>query len=163
MDGGSIGAPCTSPCLTESVLTGRDTTLTRPTPTKPKCPGRFPCGRCVQSMSKMWQKLWRTALGNWNTGRIWVTPQEKPIPLGQVRPNTQAIFVGAPENHLYQPADQREAEQASGGDSADRPAPDGGAGGEDSPVQSVTEKLKSSDPDRTVQIDDRDMPQAVRK
>ncbi len=45
---------------------------------------------------------------------------------GQVRPDAEALFAGAPENHLHQPVDQREAEQPSGGDSADRPAPDGG-------------------------------------
>ena len=46
--------------------------------------------------------------------------------LGQIRPDTETLFAGAPENHLHQLADQRQAERPSGGDSADRPAPDGG-------------------------------------
>lgn len=49
----------------------------------------------------------------------------------QIRPDAEALFAGAPENHLHQPADQREAEQPSGGDSADRPAPDGADRGTD--------------------------------
>ena len=50
---------------------------------------------------------------------------------GQVRPDAEALFTGASENHLHQPADQREAFQPSGRDPADRPAPDGGAGSAD--------------------------------
>ncbi len=50
---------------------------------------------------------------------------------GQVRPDAETLFAGAPENHLHQPADQREAFQPSGGDSADRPAPDGADRGAD--------------------------------
>lgn len=50
---------------------------------------------------------------------------------GQVRPDAETLFAGAPENHLHQPADQREAFQPSGGDPADRPAPGGGAGSAD--------------------------------
>ena len=50
---------------------------------------------------------------------------------GQVRPDAETLFAGAPENHLHQPADQRQAEQPSGGDPADRPAPGGGAGSAD--------------------------------
>lgn len=50
---------------------------------------------------------------------------------GQVRPDAETLFAGAPENHVYQPADQREASQPSGGDSADGPAPGGGAGSAD--------------------------------
>ncbi len=45
---------------------------------------------------------------------------------GQIRPDAETLFAGAPENHLHQPADQRETFQPSGGDPADRPAPDGG-------------------------------------
>ncbi len=45
--------------------------------------------------------------------------------LGQIRPDAETLFAGAPENHLHQPVDQRETFQPSGGDSADRPAPDG--------------------------------------
>ncbi len=44
---------------------------------------------------------------------------------GQIRPDAKTLFAGAPENHLHQPVDQRETFQPSGGDSADRPAPDG--------------------------------------
>ena len=44
---------------------------------------------------------------------------------GQIRPDAETLFAGAPENHLHQPVDQRETFQPSGGDSADRPAPDG--------------------------------------
>ena len=50
---------------------------------------------------------------------------------GQVRPDAETLFAGAPENHLHQPADQREAFQPSGGDPADRPAPDGADRGAD--------------------------------
>ena len=50
---------------------------------------------------------------------------------GQVRPDAETLFAGAPENHLHQPADQRETFQPSGGDPADRPAPDGGNRGAD--------------------------------
>ena len=46
--------------------------------------------------------------------------------LGQIRPDAEALFAGAPENHLYESADQREAEQSSSGGPADGPAPDGG-------------------------------------
>ncbi len=50
---------------------------------------------------------------------------------GQVRPDAETLFAGAPENHLHQPADQRQAEQPSGGDRADRPASDGADRGAD--------------------------------
>lgn len=52
---------------------------------------------------------------------------------GQIRPDAETLFAGEPENHLHQPVDQREIEHTSGGDPADRPAPDGGAGGADGP------------------------------
>ena len=45
---------------------------------------------------------------------------------GQVRPDAEALFAGAPENHLHQPVDQREAFQPSGRNSADGTAPDRG-------------------------------------
>ena len=44
----------------------------------------------------------------------------------EIRIASQEVPQGAPQDHLHQPADQREALQPSGGDSADRPAPDGG-------------------------------------
>ena len=50
---------------------------------------------------------------------------------GQIRPDAETLFAGASENHLHQPADQRQAEQPSGGDPADRPAPDGADRGAD--------------------------------
>ena len=50
---------------------------------------------------------------------------------GQIRPDAETLFAGAPENHLHQPADQRETFQPSGGDPADRPAPDGADRGAD--------------------------------
>ena len=50
---------------------------------------------------------------------------------GQVRPDAETIFTGASENYLHQPADQRQAEQPSGEDPAERPAPDGGNRGAD--------------------------------
>ena len=52
-DGGSTEALKASLCLTGSIQTGFATTLTWPILTKPGCPGPCPCGRCVQSMSKM--------------------------------------------------------------------------------------------------------------
>ena len=50
---------------------------------------------------------------------------------GQIRPDAETLFAGAPENHLHQPADQRETFQPSGGDPADGPAPDGADRGAD--------------------------------
>ena len=50
---------------------------------------------------------------------------------GQIRADAETLFAGAPENHLHQPVDQRQAEQPSGGDPADRPAPDGADRGAD--------------------------------
>ncbi|HIT33765.1 MAG TPA: N-6 DNA methylase, partial [Candidatus Faecousia intestinigallinarum] len=44
----------------------------------------------------------------------------------EIRIASQEVPQGAPQDHLHQPADQREALQPSGGDPADRPAPDGG-------------------------------------
>ncbi len=45
---------------------------------------------------------------------------------GQIRPDAETLFAGAPENHLHQPVDQRQAEQPSGRNSADGTAPDRG-------------------------------------
>ena len=44
----------------------------------------------------------------------------------EIRIASQEVPQRAPQDHLHQPADQREALQPSGGDPADRPAPDGG-------------------------------------
>ncbi len=49
----------------------------------------------------------------------------------EIRIASQEVPQGAPQDHLHQPADQREAFQPSGGDPADRPAPDGGNRGAD--------------------------------
>ena len=44
----------------------------------------------------------------------------------EIRIASEEIPQGAPQGDVHQPADQRQAEQPSGGDPADRPAPDGG-------------------------------------
>ena len=49
----------------------------------------------------------------------------------EIRIASEEIPQGAPQGDVYQPADQRQAEQPSGGDPADRPAPDGADRGAD--------------------------------
>ena len=49
----------------------------------------------------------------------------------EIRIASQEVPQETPQDHLHQPADQREALQPSGRDSADRPAPDGGNRGTD--------------------------------
>ena len=49
----------------------------------------------------------------------------------EIRIASEEISQGAPQGDVHQPADQRQAEQPSGGDPADRPAPDGGNRGAD--------------------------------
>ena len=44
----------------------------------------------------------------------------------EIRIASEAVPQGAPQDHLHEPVDQRETLQPSGGDPADRPAPDGG-------------------------------------
>ena len=66
---------------------------------------------------------------------------------GQVRPDAQTLFAGAPENHLHESADQRETEHASGRDPADRPAPDGGNRGTDGPGSGRNGGAESQRPD----------------
>lgn len=44
----------------------------------------------------------------------------------EIRIASEEVPQGAPQGDVHQPADQRQAEQPSGGDPADRPAPDGG-------------------------------------
>lgn len=44
----------------------------------------------------------------------------------EIRIASEEVSQGAPQGDVHQPADQRQAEQPSGGDPADRPAPDGG-------------------------------------
>ena len=73
---------------------------------------------------------------------------------GQVRPDAEVLFTGAPENHLHQPADQRETEQASGGDPADRPAPDGGTGSADGESSGRDGGTESQRPDAVGGLDE---------
>ena len=49
----------------------------------------------------------------------------------EIRIASEEVPQGAPQGDVHQPADQRQAEQPSGGDSADRPAPDGADRGAD--------------------------------
>ena len=49
----------------------------------------------------------------------------------EIRIASEEVPQGAPQGDVHQPADQRQAEQPSGGDPADRPAPDGGNRGTD--------------------------------
>ena len=49
----------------------------------------------------------------------------------EIRIASEEIPQGAPQGDVHQPADQRQAEQPSGGDPADRPAPDGADRGAD--------------------------------
>ena len=44
----------------------------------------------------------------------------------EMRIASEAVSQGAPQDHLHEPVDQRETLQPSGGDPAERPAPDGG-------------------------------------
>ena len=44
----------------------------------------------------------------------------------EIRIASEAVPQGAPQDHLHEPVDQRETLQPSGGDPAERPAPDGG-------------------------------------
>lgn len=49
----------------------------------------------------------------------------------EIRIASEEVPQGAPQGDVHQPADQRQAEQPSGGDPADRPAPDGADRGAD--------------------------------
>ena len=49
----------------------------------------------------------------------------------EIRIASEEISQGAPQGDVHEPADQREIERTSGGDPADRPAPDGGNRGAD--------------------------------
>ena len=49
----------------------------------------------------------------------------------EIRIASEEISQGAPQGDVHEPADQREIEHSSGGDPADRPAPDGGNRGAD--------------------------------
>ena len=63
----------------------------------------------------------------------------------EIRIASEEVPQGAPQGDVHQPADQRQAEQPSGGDPADRPAPDGadrGADGEGSGRDGGTESQR---------------------
>ena len=48
--------------------------LTFPIPTRPVFPGLSLSGRCGKNTRRTSLKRWRTALGNWNTRKIWAQP-----------------------------------------------------------------------------------------
>ncbi len=63
----------------------------------------------------------------------------------EIRIASEEVPQGAPQGDVHQPADQRQAEQPSGGDPADRPAPDGadrGADGQESGRDRGTESQR---------------------
>lgn len=53
----------------------------------------------------------------------------------EIRIASEEVPQGAPQGDVHQPADQRQAEQPSGGDPADRPAPDGADRGADGEIR----------------------------
>ena len=70
----------------------------------------------------------------------------------EIRIASEAVPQGAPQDHLHEPVDQRETLQPSGGDPAERPAPDGGNRSADGEGPGVTEELKASDQMKWVQM-----------
>ena len=65
----------------------------------------------------------------------------------EIRIASEEIPQGAPQGDVHQPADQRQAEQPSGGDPADRPAPDGGNRGADGESRGRDGGTESQRPD----------------
>ena len=65
----------------------------------------------------------------------------------EIRIASEEIPQGAPQGDVYQPADQRQAEQPSGGDPADRPAPDGADRGADGQEPGRDRGTESQRPD----------------
>ena len=66
----------------------------------------------------------------------------------EIRIASEEVPQGAPQGDVHQPADQRQAEQPSGGDPADRPAPDGadrGADGQEQGRDGGTESQRSDE------------------
>ena len=66
----------------------------------------------------------------------------------EIRIASEEISQGAPQGDVHEPADQREIEHSSGGDPADRPAPDGanrGADGESRGRDGGTESQRSDE------------------
>ena len=65
----------------------------------------------------------------------------------EIRIASEEVSQGAPQGDVHQPADQRQAEQPSGGDPADRPAPDGGNRGADGESRGRDGGTESQRPD----------------
>ena len=65
----------------------------------------------------------------------------------EIRIASEEIPQEAPQGDVHQPADQRQAEQPSGGDPADRPAPDGGNRGADGESRGRDGGTESQRPD----------------
>lgn len=65
----------------------------------------------------------------------------------EIRIASEEIPQGAPQGDVHQPADQRQAEQPSGGDPADRPAPDGADRGADGESRGRDGGTESQRPD----------------
>lgn len=65
----------------------------------------------------------------------------------EIRIASEEVPQGAPQGDVHQPADQRQAEQPSGGDPADRPAPDGGNRGADGESRGRDGGTESQRPD----------------
>ena len=65
----------------------------------------------------------------------------------EMRIASEEIPQGAPQSDVHQPADQRQAEQPSGGDPADRPAPDGADRGADGQEPGRDRGTESQRPD----------------
>lgn len=65
----------------------------------------------------------------------------------EIRIASEEVPQGAPQGDVHQPADQREAFQPSGGDPADRPAPDGGNRGTDGESRGRDGGTESQRPD----------------
>lgn len=65
----------------------------------------------------------------------------------EIRIASEEVPQGAPQSDVHQPADQRQAEQPSGGDPADRPAPDGANRGADGQGSGRDGGTESQQPD----------------
>jgi len=65
----------------------------------------------------------------------------------EIRIASEEIPQGAPQGDVHQPADQRQADQPSGGDPADRPAPDGADRGADGQEPGRDRGTESQRPD----------------
>ena len=72
----------------------------------------------------------------------------------EIRIASEEVPQGAPQGDVHQPADQRQAEQPSGGDPADRPAPDGGNRGADGESRGRDGGTESQRPDEMGEADE---------